>query len=291
MHRLSDCPLGIYEKALPAGDWPALFGHASELGFSFIEMSIDESDDRLARLRWSSAERRDFIALRRDAGVRVPSICLSANRRFPLGSPDQRTRSEGVALIERAVDFADELGIRVIQLAGYDVYYEPSNEHTRALFLQNLRRVVRYAEARGVMMSMEIMDTRLMSSVSRFLWYRQQIPSAWFSVYPDLGNLSAWNDNAAEELELGLRLGLVAAVHLKDTLAVSCRSEGQFRDVPFGSGCVDFARLFGVLRRHEYCGPFLLEMWNRGETDTGAIAAAMAWIKDQIAAADAQQIR
>lgn len=286
MHRLSDCPLGIYEKALPPGDWPALFSRAAELGFSFVEMSIDESDQRLARLRWSAAERRRFVAQRQDATIRVPTICLSANRRFPLGSSNPETRRTGIELIHRAVDLADDLGIRVVQLAGYDVYYEPASDQTRQWFLQNLRCVVHYAEARGVMLSMEIMDTRLMSSVSRFLWYRQQIPSAWFSVYPDLGNLSAWNDNAAQELELGLQMGLVAAVHLKDTLAVSCESEGKFRDVPFGDGCVDFAALFAVLKRHHYSGAFLLEMWNRGESDTRSVAEAKSWIEEKIWAAD-----
>ncbi len=288
MYRLADCPLGIYEKALPAGEWPSLFAHTRELGFDFLEMSIDESDERLARLKWSPAERRAFDQARRDAGVRIPSICLSGNRRFPLGSKNPETEAAGIALIRDAVDFADNLGIRIIQLAGYDVYYEPSDAETRSRFLHNLRTVVRSAEAKGVMLSMEIMDTKLMSSISRFHWYRTQIPSPWFSVYPDLGNLSAWNDNAAEELDLGLSLGLVAAVHLKDTVAVSCDSPGQFRDVPFGSGCADFPRLLRILHAHHYGGPFLIEMWNRGEPDTRAVADAKRWFDEMIGAIDAE---
>lgn len=31
-------------------------------------------------------------------------------------------------IMDKAIEFAVETGIRVIQLAGYDVYYEPSNE-------------------------------------------------------------------------------------------------------------------------------------------------------------------
>lgn len=51
-------PLGIYEKALPAGeDWLTRLQLAGELGFDFVEMSIDESDSRQARLDWSSAWR------------------------------------------------------------------------------------------------------------------------------------------------------------------------------------------------------------------------------------------
>ena len=47
-------PLGIYEKALPAGEcWQERLRLAKELGFDFVEMSVDETDARLARLDWS----------------------------------------------------------------------------------------------------------------------------------------------------------------------------------------------------------------------------------------------
>ena len=44
-------PLGIYEKALPAGEcWLERLQLAKALGFDFVEMSVDETDARLARL-------------------------------------------------------------------------------------------------------------------------------------------------------------------------------------------------------------------------------------------------
>ncbi|PLN13627.1 xylulose 5-phosphate 3-epimerase, partial [Klebsiella pneumoniae] len=46
-------PLGIYEKALPAGEcWLERLKLAKALGFDFVEMSLDETDARLARLDW-----------------------------------------------------------------------------------------------------------------------------------------------------------------------------------------------------------------------------------------------
>lgn len=65
------------------------------------------------------------------------------------------------------------------------------------------------------------------------------INSPWFTVYPDIGNLSAWNNNNIEE-ELTLGIDKISAIHLKDTYPVTETSKGQFRDVPFGQGCVDF---------------------------------------------------
>lgn len=44
-------PIGIYEKATPTHfTWLERLNFAKELGFDFVEMSIDERDERLARL-------------------------------------------------------------------------------------------------------------------------------------------------------------------------------------------------------------------------------------------------
>lgn len=76
-------PLGIYEKALPAGEcWLERLKLAKALGFDFVEMSLDETDARLARLDWSPEQRLALVKAVAETGVRVPSMCLSAHRRF-----------------------------------------------------------------------------------------------------------------------------------------------------------------------------------------------------------------
>ncbi len=86
-------PLGIYEKALPAGEcWLERLKLAKALGFDFVEMSLDETDARLARLDWSPEQRLALVKAVAETGVRVPSMCLSAHRRFPLGSEDDAVR-------------------------------------------------------------------------------------------------------------------------------------------------------------------------------------------------------
>ncbi|SQB40488.1 putative L-xylulose 5-phosphate 3-epimerase [Citrobacter koseri] len=47
-------PLGIYEKALAKDlSWPERLVLAKSCGFDFVEMSVDETDERLSRLDWS----------------------------------------------------------------------------------------------------------------------------------------------------------------------------------------------------------------------------------------------
>ncbi len=252
--------LGIYEKALPHGlDWRGRLDAAGRLGFDFVEMSIDETDERLERLQWGKPERKAFREAVADSGVGVPSMCLSGHRRFPLGSRDPAIRQRADEIMRDAIRLAVHLGIRTIQLAGYDVYYEEGGEDTRAMFVDGLRRGLELAARENVMLAMEIMDHPLQSSIVKFLNLRAELPSPWFAVYPDIGNLSAWGNDVAGELELGMEK--IVALHLKDTLAVTPDFPGKFKEVPFGEGCVDFAAAFRVLARLRYRGPFLIEMW------------------------------
>ena len=56
---------------------------------------LDETDARLARLDWSPEQRLALVKAVAETGVRVPSMCLSAHRRFPLGSEDDAVRHQG----------------------------------------------------------------------------------------------------------------------------------------------------------------------------------------------------
>lgn len=270
--------LGIYEKALPAGlGWPDLLAAATKAGYDYVEMSIDESDARLSRLLWSRQERSDFRRAVDDAEVPVRSICLSGHRRFPFGSADAQVRERAREIMRRAIALAAETGIRSIQLAGYDVYYEPSTADSLARFQEGLAWAVGLAAEAQVLLAMETMDTPLLGSIRKWLPYAQAIPSPWFQVYPDLGNLSAWGTNVPEELALAA--GRIAAVHLKDTLPPGPGRPGRFRGVPFGSGCVDFAAAFRALAALGYRGCFLIEMWAGSSPDPVAdCAAAREWI-------------
>lgn len=253
-------PLGIYEKALPpALRWPERLALAKACGFDFVEMSVDESDARLARLDWTAEERLALVRATVETGISVPSMCLSGHRRFPFGSHDPAIAARAREVMEKAIRLARDCGIRTIQLAGYDVYYEEEDEGTRQRFEDGLFWAVERAAAAQVMLAVEIMDTVFMNSITRWKAWDAKIRSPWFTVYPDVGNLSAWGNDVDAELDAGI--DRIAAIHLKDTRAVTETFPGQFRDVPFGTGCVDFVGVFRRLKALDYRGAFLIEMW------------------------------
>ncbi len=275
-------PLGIYEKALPAHlSWPERLALAKACGFDFVEMSVDETDHRLARLNWTKAERLSLVGAMIETGVTIPSMCLSGHRRFPFGSRDPAIRQQAYDLMDNAIQLAKDIGIRTIQLAGYDVYYESRDEGTVNRFAEGMAWAVERAAAAQVMLAVEIMDTEFMNSISKWKDWDRQLASPWFTVYPDVGNLSAWGNDVSAELALGI--DRIAAIHLKDTQPVTESSQGQFRDVPFGSGCVDFVSVFRTLKQINYRGAFLIEMWTeKAEEPVAEIVQARRWIEQKM---------
>lgn len=275
-------PLGIYEKALPKHlTWPERLALAKSCGFDFVEISIDEKDERLQRLDWSKQERFALIETMLNYGISIPSMCYSGQRRFPFGSHDANIRRQAYDLTKKAIQFARDIGIRTIQLAGYDVYYEAHDEGTVERFAEGLQWAVKEAAAAQVTLAVEIMDTEFMNSITKWKQWEKKIASPWFGVYPDLGNLTAWGNDVDAELALGI--DRIAAIHLKDTYPVTATSKGQFRDVPFGQGCVDFVQAFKTLNRLNYRGTFLIEMWTeKSEEPILEIIKARRWIEAQM---------
>lgn len=261
MYSLHQTPIGIYEKALPASfSWEEKMTAAKQAGFDYMEISIDESDERLARLDWTDQEIEQLRTLTVRTGIPIPTMCLSGHRRFPFGSKDPGTRQRAYEIMEKAILFSVKLGIRCIQLAAYDVYYEEEDAETEALFLKGMQDAVSMAAKAGVILAMEIMDTPFMGTIVRALHYIKRIPSPYFKIYPDMGNLSNFSNNPGAELELGLEH--IAAIHVKET------KPGVFREVPFGTGQVDFPGIFRTLKEIGYDGMFLIEMWAPAPTST-----------------------
>jgi len=275
-------PIGIYEKALPRNlSWSERFSAAQEAGYDFLELSVDETPERMARLDWSLAERLDFFRTSRECGVPVPSMCLSGHRKIPFGSADPALREQAALFMEKAIRFAADTGIRVIQLAGYDVYYEATTRDSRARYYEGMERALEVAAQHQVTLALEIMDTSFMNSIAKYLALKERLASPWFMVYPDLGNLTAWGNDVASELTAGIRD--IVGIHVKETLPVGPNHPGAFRDVPFGAGSVDFVHCFTTLHALRYAGPFLVEMWTEKAADPlREIAAARRWVGERL---------
>lgn len=256
--------VGLYEKALPNElSWEDKLKQTKELGFDFLEISVDESDERRSRLDWNDEEVYALRRLCEKHGVPLQSMCLSAHRKFPFGSADPAIREQAVIHMEKAISLAYKLGIRTIQLAGYDVYYEPADKVTHKRFIEGMKLSAQLAERSGVMLAVEIMDTDYLNSLSKFEVLSREVNSPYFTAYPDVGNISGWNYDIVTELKLSKPH--ITQIHLKDTYKVTDEYKGQFRDLVIGDGEVDFNAIFEILKETECVVPLVIEMWAQDE--------------------------
>ena len=59
-------------------------------------------------------------------------------------------------IMKKAIEFSDKIGIRIIQLAGYDVYYnETSSPDSKQYFTENVIKSVEYASKYGVILALK----------------------------------------------------------------------------------------------------------------------------------------
>ena len=267
--RFDKIPIGLYEKALPVDwCWEERLCKAAQAGYDFIDISIDESDDRLGRLDWSVSERAMLRQAIENSGVPVLTMCLSAHRKYPLGSHAPETRQHGLDIFQKAIQFARDTGIRVIQVMGYDVFYEPSDDETKANFVESLRHCIQWAGQAGVMLGLENVDNPYLESVEKGLRLVRELNSPWFQLYPDMANLAAAGYHPPSELLLAE--GHLIGVHFKDGLP------GVIRGVPFETGIVPFIETFEALAEVGFCGPMGIEMWADMDTTGDPLNSAIA---------------
>lgn len=274
--------LGMYEKAVPAElSWGERLEAARSCGYDYVEISVDESDARLGRLDWTPKERQELVGLQQSTGVPIRSMCLSGHRKYPFGATDPKVRERSLEIMKRALDLACDLGVRTIQLAGYDVYYEEGSEQTRAWFAENLARAVEMASEAGVMLGFETMETPFMDTVEKAMAYVDMIDSPYLGVYPDLGNLTnasfLYGKSVADDVKTGR--GHIIAAHCKETVA------GHYREITFGTGTTDYE---GGLDQLVPMGVrrFVAEMWYTGnEAWCDEVSEAATYVRGKIDAA------
>ncbi len=229
--------IGLYEKAIP-GDlsWKQRLEVAKEFGYDYVEMSIDATEEKINRIYMPKAERLSLITDMYQVGVPVRTMCVSALTKYSLGNDKPDYVARGMEILEKSIELASDLGVRVVMIPGYDVYYEPSTVETKRRYLENLKKGAEMAEKAGVILGLETMENEFMNTVEKAMKYVTLVGSNYLKVYPDIGNLTnaavQYKSDVLEDFELGR--GNITSLHLKET------KPGHYREIPYGTGHVNF---------------------------------------------------
>lgn len=245
-------PLILYEKALMPHDWPKMFADTAALGFDGFEISVDESDARLARLDWTEQECMAVIRAAKNTGILLQSLCFSGQRRFPMGSTDPSIVQTSLQMMTKCIRLCQSLGVRTLQVAGFDVFYEPASEETYLRYIDNLEKMTRIAERHGVMLAIEPVEKGVLS-VKMALDIIDKIRSPFLQVYPDIANMASLGIDYFPQIEAGL--GHIVQIHIRDAVP------DYFYGVDIGTGIIDFVKTFQFFAQLGLNCPLTLEMW------------------------------
>ena len=252
--------IGLYEKAMRNSlTWREKLECAKECGYDYVEMTIDASEEKIARVYSSQEERLELVRTMFEAGLPIRSMSVSALTKFAIGDPDDSKRNRGVEILNKSIELAADLGIRVVMVPGYDIYFGESTLETKRLFLENIKKATEYAAACGVILGFETMENEFMNTVGKAMKYVSLVDSPFLKIYPDCGNITnaavLHSHDVCEDLSLGKNN--VVALHLKES------KPGIFREVPYFTGHVPFEGLIetawklGVRR-------YVTELWDVG---------------------------
>lgn len=271
--------LGLYEKSMPNSlTIREKLEATKKAGFDYMELSIDETDEKLSRLEWKDEKIFKLLTDIYETGIPIKSICLSGHRKYPLGHLDKEMQKKSLDIMEKAIALAEKLGVRIIQIAGYDVYYTESTEETRAIFAKNLKASVEMAAKKGIILAFETMETEFINTVGKANQWVVQMDSPYLQIYPDIGNITnaakVYGTDVLEDLRSGA--GHICALHLKETVP------NVFREVPYGTGHVDFPN--AIATAYELgVRLFVGEFWHLGEENwPGVLKDNNLFLRDNI---------
>ncbi|MCF0146523.1 MAG: L-ribulose-5-phosphate 3-epimerase [Eubacterium sp.] len=254
--------IGLYEKAMPDLSWEEKLLATKEAGYDFLEISIDASEEKISRVYWSRDERKKLVDLMYETGVPIQTLNGSALTKYAIGDPNPEISERGMEILYHAISLAADLGVRILMIPGYDIYYGESTPETQQRFIRNLEKATLAAASAGVQIGMETMENRFMNTCWKGMYYVKMIGSNYLGLYPDCGNMknACFEQGCDEAQDLMSAKGHVFALHLKET------RPGVYREVPYGEGKVDFPKIIdaawkiGVRR-------YVTEFWYTGSPE------------------------
>lgn len=235
--------IGLYEKAMPGNlTWKEKLEAAKEAGYDFVEISIDATEEKISRIYMPKSERLEMVKTMYEVGVPIRTMNVSALTKYAIGDGNPEICARGMEILEKSLELADDLGVRIVMIPGYDIYFGESTSKTQQRFIKNLKKASMMAARLGILLEMETMENQFMNTVWKAMYYVKQVDSVYLGIYPDCGNMknAAVQQGCDETQDLQSGRGHISALHLKETVP------GIYREIPYGEGHVDFEKIIAA---------------------------------------------
>lgn len=249
----------VWVSPLTTDRLEALAPHIAELGFDWIELPLESTED----IDYGRARE---IILDTDLDV---SACVAMGPDRDLIHPDETIRENGMAYVRHCIDAVNAVGgtnlVGPIYSAVGRTWQQTADEraHDLDILVPNLRSLAEYAGDRGVVMGVEPLnrfETSFINLAGQVIEVVDRVDHPSCRIMLDTFHMNI------EEKALGdaIRAAGSRLCHLH-----ACEND---RGAP-GSGNVDWDGVAGALRDIQYDGPVVIESFT---PDVKSIARAAA---------------
>jgi sugar phosphate isomerase/epimerase len=232
--------IGILDVVLGVA-WATLHQAAASVGFDGVELGVNAPQAVRSPL-WQASTRESLAEAARQTGVETASLCLHGWGAFA-ASPE--TRDEATKVAQQAVEFAAELGAKVI-LVPLNAPPAMSYDDAAVGWVEALRAAGAQAAQAGVVLAMESVGRTHTQSAERFEKLLERAGGTGVGIYYDVGNALYQGFDPIGDMR---RLGkLITQVHVKQP--------GKYL---LADGPLHMAKLLGTLQEIGYDGYLVLE--------------------------------
>jgi len=177
-------------------------------------------------------------------------------------SPDPETRKTAHVMLDRAIDFAKQLGAEVFVTGAGDIPHEPAGRKVNE-FLKVFPPFLDKIRAAGLKPAFyAVHGASFLDSIETFERVWEHVPDAAIKFDP-----ANWDMHGDDYLEVVRRYGnKIGYVHIKEI--VNLNGKKAVSQPAAGMGSIEWGKLFAFLYEHNYSGWLSIEphgdIWNKG---------------------------
>lgn len=197
---------------IPDLDTESFLKAAKKAEFEGVELNLREEGGELT-LETSAAEVRRLVLLAKNYDIEIATLSTALLNKYALSSGDKRTRQKGEDIGMRLIEFAAEMGTKVIQMVPGVAYAETSYEVSYHLAAESLSRLGDEATSAGITIGIENVCNKFLPSPREFAGFLDDINHPSVKAYFDNGNALA---TGYPEHFVNLLGNQIVAMHVKD---------------------------------------------------------------------------
>ncbi|PJZ70383.1 xylose isomerase [Leptospira perolatii] len=250
-------------QAHPIGYWQEEFYKAAGYDLDCIEFILDYNDFEINPLM-SSAGLDTILELINETGVSVYTVCADYFMEAPLHHADEAVSRHSQKILKDLLNRGKILGLTDIVIPCVD-QSSIKDKEAQDRFYENLMSLVNLAELCNINLSLEtdLPPEPFAELVNRF-------DSNFVTVNYDTGNSASLGYDPEEEFKCyGNK---ISDIHLKDRLLGG-------GSVMFGTGATEFTKIFNLLGKMNYSGPFVMQSY-RDDEGLQVFESQLNWIRN-----------